>query len=72
MRNTFCLRRPGEVLFINILKKLSKKTSIWDDTPKERHLTDREWVGGATPLFEKTAPCSVWTPLQKLFISEVM
>jgi hypothetical protein len=26
--------------------------------PKERHQTDREWVGGATPLFEKNAP---WT-----------
>jgi amino acid adenylation domain-containing protein len=51
----FCLRQPG-ALFINILKKLAKKTSIGDDIPKKRHLTDREWVGGATPLFEKTAP----------------
>jgi amino acid adenylation domain-containing protein/non-ribosomal peptide synthase protein (TIGR01720 family) len=51
----FCLRRPG-ALFTNILKKHAKKTSFWDDAPKERHQADREWVGGATPLFEKTAP----------------
>jgi len=38
-------------LFINILKKLAKKTSIGDDTPKERHLADREWVGGSHPPF---------------------
>ena len=35
--------------FINILKKHAKKTSFWDEVPKERHQTDREWVGGATP-----------------------
>ena len=35
--------------------------------PKERHLADREWVGGATPLFEKTAPWTVKHP-QKLLI----
>ena len=23
---------------------------FWDETPKVRHLVDREWVGGATPL----------------------
>jgi hypothetical protein len=40
-------------LFINILKKHAKKTSFWDDAPKEHHQADREWVGGATPLFEK-------------------
>jgi len=35
--------------FINILKKHPKKTSFGDEVPKERHQTDREWVGGATP-----------------------
>ncbi|MGD2084798.1 MAG: amino acid adenylation domain-containing protein [Candidatus Aminicenantes bacterium] len=45
----FCLRRPGGALFINILKKHAKKTSFWDDAPKERHQADREWAGGATP-----------------------
>jgi hypothetical protein len=33
--------------------------------PKERHLADREWVGVADPLFEKTAPLD---PPQKLLI----
>jgi hypothetical protein len=28
--------------FINILKKLAKKTSFWDDAPKERRQADRE------------------------------
>jgi hypothetical protein len=53
----------ARTLFINIFKKLAKKTSIWDDARKERHLADREWVGGATPLFEKRVPDS-----QKLLI----
>jgi hypothetical protein len=37
--------------FTNILKMHAKRTSFWDDAPKERHQADREWVGGATPLF---------------------
>jgi len=52
----FCLRRPGGTLFVNIFKKHAKKTCFWDDARKERHLADREWVGGATPLFVRTAP----------------
>jgi len=50
-----CLRRQG-VIFINILKKHAKKQAFEMTPPKERHQADREWVGGATPLFEKTAP----------------
>jgi MoaA/NifB/PqqE/SkfB family radical SAM enzyme len=44
---------PALTFFINILKKHAKKTSFGDDAQKERHLTDRELVGGATPLWEK-------------------
>jgi hypothetical protein len=40
-------------LFINILKKHAKKKSFGDDAPKEHHQSDREWVGGATPLFDE-------------------
>jgi hypothetical protein len=53
----FLLLPPaGQNLFINILKKLAKKTSIGDDTPKERHLADREAAGVADPFLKKPLP----------------
>ena len=32
---------------------MQKKQAFETTPPKERHLTDREWVGGATPLLKK-------------------
>jgi hypothetical protein len=38
--------------------------------PKERHLADREWVGVADPLFEKTAP--PWPPSKNFLLKAVI
>jgi ABC-type multidrug transport system permease subunit len=45
--------RDLATFFNNIPEKHAKKQAFEMTPPKERHQTDREWVGGATPLFEK-------------------
>jgi hypothetical protein len=47
------LRRPGGLFLLISCKSLQKKQAFEMTPPKERHQTDREWVGGATPFVAK-------------------